>query len=95
MMLRQYLPILIFLGAGLLGFAAGELAATDPFLARFGAPPPHLELLAGAAGGVLALTLATLWKVTTRRSEAQRGSLLPAARVNQPQGPFPRAAAED
>ncbi len=89
------LPILIFLGAGLLGFAAGELAATDPFLARFGAPPPHVELLAGAAGGVLALTLATLWKLMTRSREAERRSPLPAARANQPQGPLSRGAAED
>ena len=64
------LPILIFLGAGLLGFAAGELAATDPFLARFSELPPHLELLAGAAGGVLALTLASLWKVADERDGA-------------------------
>ena len=38
-------PSLIFLGAGLLGFAAGELAATDPVLARYGEMPPHLDLM--------------------------------------------------
>jgi YjbE family integral membrane protein len=73
MKLFDRLPMLIFLGAGLLGFAAGELAATDPFLERFGAHPPHAELLAGAAGGVLALTLATLWKVK-RRIDDKRGA---------------------
>jgi YjbE family integral membrane protein len=63
-------PSLIFLGAGLLGFAAGELAATDPVVARYGEMPPHLDLIAGAAGGVLALSLALLWKrITLARAE--------------------------
>lgn len=66
MKLFDRLPILILLGAGLLGFAAGELAAGDPFLARFGALPPHFELLAGVGGCALALALATLWKRITR-----------------------------
>jgi len=65
------LPILIFAGAGLLGFAAGELAATDPFLARLGALP-NFETLLGAASALLVLTLATLWKVMTERSEKRR-----------------------
>ena len=69
MKILDRLPILVFLGAGILGFEAGQLAAADPFLERFGASPPHFELLAGAAGGVLALALAALWKVITRRSE--------------------------
>jgi len=67
------LPILIFLGAGLLGFAAGELAATDPFLARLGAPPQHFEIFAGAAGGVLALALAMLWRGLRRSRMAGNG----------------------
>jgi len=63
-------PSLIFLGAGLLGFAAGELAVTDPVLARWGELPPHADLLAGAAGGFLALTIALLWKrITLTRTE--------------------------
>ncbi len=86
MKLFDRLPILVFLGAGLLGFAAGELAATDPFLARFAPLPAHLELLAGAAGGVLALTLATLWKVATRNAPVPE---------NQPQGPLSRGIGED
>jgi len=94
MRIFERLPILIFLGAGLLGFAAGELAASDPFLARFDTAPPHFELLAGAASGVLALTLATLWKAVTRSRQKKRGSDLPATRANQPQGPL-RGAAED
>jgi YjbE family integral membrane protein len=90
------LPILIFLGAGLLGFAAGELAAGDAFLARFGAPPPHLDVLAGAAVCVLVLALATLWKVTAKGAAAGRRALLPEAGAsNQPQGPLSRRLTED
>jgi len=90
------LPILIYLGAGLLGFAAGDLAAGDPFLERFGALPPHFELLAGGAGGVLALTLATLWRVITRDAAPKRRSAFPRAGASdQPQGPLSRGASED
>ncbi len=68
------LPILIFLGAGLLGFAAGELAAGDPVLARFSELPPHIDLIAGAAGGILALALALLWKGLKSGGTARHGS---------------------
>jgi hypothetical protein len=90
MKLFDRFPILVLLGAALLGFAAGELAAGDPFLERFGALPPHFELLAGAAGGVLALALAMLWKAIVERRTPPPGS-----RVDQPQGPLSRGAAED
>jgi YjbE family integral membrane protein len=90
MKLFDRLPILVLLGAALLGFAAGELAAGDLFLERFGALPPHFELLAGAAGGVLALALAMLWKAIVERRTPP-----PASRVDQPQGPLSRGAAED
>jgi len=62
------LPILIFAGAGLLGYAAGELTATDPFLARLGAPPPHLETLAGGAGCLFVLAVATMWKFWRKKA---------------------------
>lgn len=74
MKILDRLPILIFAGAGLLGFEAGELAAADPYLDRFGAAPPsHFETLAGAAGCVLVLAVATLWKLMTRSGE-KRGA---------------------
>jgi YjbE family integral membrane protein len=87
------LPVLIFPGSGILGFAAGELAVTDPVLARFGELPPHLDILAGAAGCLLVLTLATLWKVMTRNGAPELRSGAQAS--NQPQGPLSRRAAED
>jgi len=87
------LPILVFPGSGILGFAAGELAASDPFLARFGELPPHLDILAGAAGCVLVLTLATLWKVMTRNGAP--GLRSGTQTSHQPHGPFSRGAAED
>jgi len=73
MKILDRLPILIFAGAGILGFEAGELAAGDPFLARFGEPPPHFAAFAGAAGCLLVLALAMLWKVGASRSE-KRGA---------------------
>ncbi|ARN79746.1 TerC family protein [Methylocystis bryophila] len=85
-------PILIFLGAGLLGFAAGELATTDPFLARFGALPPHADILAGAAVCALVLALAWLWKAATRDAATPERRFLSSS---QPQGPLSRGAAED
>jgi YjbE family integral membrane protein len=72
MKILDRLPILVFLGAGILGFEAGQLAAADPFLERFGASPPHFENLLGAVGCVLVLVLATLWKFATAQDEKPR-----------------------
>jgi len=72
MKILDRLPILVFLGAGILGFEAGQLAAADPFLARFGPSPPHFENLLGAVGCVLVLVLATLWKLATAQGEKPR-----------------------
>ena len=53
-------PIIITIGAALLGFLAGEMLVTDPAVtARFGAVSHTIELLAGVIGAVLVVALGT------------------------------------
>jgi YjbE family integral membrane protein len=53
MKVMERLPIIITLGAGLLGYLAGQMMATDPALAAwFQAHVPHAELVFGAIGAV-------------------------------------------
>src|SRR5512139_3987650 len=54
-------PIIITLGAGLLGFLAGEMLLTDPAVsARFGEMPHDIVNIAGAIGAVLVVAVG-LW----------------------------------
>ena len=51
-------PIIITLGAALLGWLAGEMVVTDPaFIERFGVQPDWRHLLAGAFGAGLVVLL--------------------------------------
>jgi YjbE family integral membrane protein len=53
-------PIIITIGAALLGFLAGEMLVTDPAVtAYFGTVGPTLEMLAGATGAALVVALGT------------------------------------
>ena len=53
-------PIIITVGAALLGFLAGEMLVTDPAVtARFGAASHTTELVAGAIGAALVVALGT------------------------------------
>ena len=52
-------PIIITLGAALLGFLAGEMLATDPALKDFFATMPQAEMWLGALGAVLVVALGT------------------------------------
>jgi YjbE family integral membrane protein len=53
-------PIIITIGAALLGFLAGEMLVTDPAVtARFGAASHATELIAGAIGAALVVALGT------------------------------------
>ena len=53
-------PIIITVGAALLGFLAGEMLVTDPAVtAQFGAASHTTELVAGAIGAVLVVALGT------------------------------------
>ena len=62
-------PIIITLGAGLLGFLAGEMVFTDPATVRhFGEPSHTVVNAAGLAGAALVIALGQLIK---RRQAAQ------------------------
>ncbi len=66
-------PIIITIGAALLGFLAGEMLLTDPAIsARFGEPSHMMVNLAGAAGAalVVALGMALQRRQTARRKAA-------------------------
>jgi YjbE family integral membrane protein len=53
-------PIIITVGAALLGYLAGEMLVTDPAAtARFGAASHTTELIAGAIGATLVVVLGT------------------------------------
>jgi YjbE family integral membrane protein len=60
-------PVLVWVGAGLLGWVAGEVIATDPVLAgllaaRFGGKlAAHVELAAAVAGAILVVAAGGLW----------------------------------
>jgi YjbE family integral membrane protein len=74
MAVLNYFPLLVWAGAGLLGWIAGKLAASDPILADAAAPlaetaTSEVELtssLVGAAGVVTAGAIRRLW--TLRRA---------------------------
>ncbi len=57
--LLQRFPILVVIGAALLGWVAGEIMASDPALPHWLGPlPENVELLSAGAGAVLILALA-------------------------------------
>jgi YjbE family integral membrane protein len=64
MWVLERLPLLIWAGAILLGWIAGDLLATDLGLANLLGPPTMewLGIVAGPAGAVMVLTLALLWR---------------------------------
>ena len=61
-------PIIITLGAALLGFLAGEMLATDPALQDFFASMPQAEMWLGALGAALVVALGTYF---ARRAKAK------------------------
>ena len=63
-------PIIITIGAALLGFLAGEMLPTDPAIsARFGEPSHTLVNIAGALGAALVVALGMLLQ---KRQSAKR-----------------------
>jgi predicted tellurium resistance membrane protein TerC len=53
-------PIIVTIGAALLGFLAGEMLVTDPAVTtRFGAVSNAIEIVAGIVGAVLVVALGT------------------------------------
>ena len=63
-------PIIITLGAALLGFLAGEMLATDPALKGFFADMPQAEIWLGALGAVLVVALGTYIAKKGKRESA-------------------------
>jgi len=64
--LLERFPILIWGGAGILGWVAGEIFASDAVVLNFfsGYEPGHVELVAQVAGVVLALGCGFIWRST-------------------------------
>ncbi len=64
-------PIIITIGAALLGFLAGEMLLTDPAItARFGAMSEQTVLIGGIVGAVLVVALGTFLQKRKPASEA-------------------------
>jgi YjbE family integral membrane protein len=74
MALLSRFPIFVWLGAGLLGWVAGEMLITDPWLdAQLGPTLAHrLELPAAALGALLVIGFGYLLKRKGRKAEAER-----------------------
>lgn len=64
--LLERFPILIWGGAGILGWVAGEIFASDAVVLSFfsGYEPEHVGLAAQVAGAVLALGCGFIWRST-------------------------------
>ncbi|TDX67195.1 YjbE family integral membrane protein [Methylosinus sp. sav-2] len=66
-------PILVWAGAGLLGWISGELIASDPIWEKFGwTAPAHFEFAASVAGAVLVLVAGFIAVKLEERAEARR-----------------------
>ena len=64
-------PIIITIGAALLGFLAGEMLLTDPAVtAQFGAMSEHVVSLAGVIGAILVVAVGTWMKKRREASHA-------------------------
>ncbi|NJO54832.1 MAG: TerC family protein [Bacteroidales bacterium] len=70
MRLLERYPVMIWVGAGLLGWVAGEIVVSEPLIvAWYGSKLPHALELAVAASGAL-LVLAIGWFLARRRRRA-------------------------
>jgi YjbE family integral membrane protein len=81
MALLDKFPILVWAGAGLLGWVVGEVIATDPVVvgyltSRFGANVAHqVELASAALGVLLVLLVGGLWRRSKQREHAAHGNV--------------------
>jgi YjbE family integral membrane protein len=71
--LMTRLPILIWLGAAILGWAGGQLIARDPAFKLLALTAPPSETWIGALGGALVLFWAMLVKMLRKRQSAKLG----------------------
>jgi YjbE family integral membrane protein len=74
MALLSRFPVFVWLGAGLLGWVAGQMLITDPWLdERLGTSLAHrLELPAAALGAAIVIGLGYVLRRRAHRSEAER-----------------------
>jgi YjbE family integral membrane protein len=63
-------PIIITIGAGLLGWVAGEMAMSDPAISGWAANQHTLHMLAPAIGALLVIAIGK-WMVSRAASQAQ------------------------
>src|SRR2546423_5173519 len=81
MALLDRFPILVWAGAGLLGWIVGEVIATDPVIAgylttRFGADVAHqVEIGSAVLGVVLVLLVGGLWRRARLRQQPAQGNV--------------------
>src|SRR5690606_3943010 len=69
-------PIVIMLGAGLLGWIAGGMLVTDVSVAEhFGSPSPMLKLIVESTTAVLVMAVGKWLAVRKRRTVEARGAL--------------------
>ncbi len=69
--LMERWPIIITLGAALLGFVAGEMLASDPAVDQwFLAIHPHIGYIVGLAGALLVLAIGKMWAVQSMKKAA-------------------------
>ena len=66
--LIERFPIVVAAGAGLLGFVAGEMVASDPVLARFGTQPAWLSTALGLALAALVVVVGIAWRRAAARA---------------------------
>ena len=77
MSLLDRFPILVWAGAGLLGWIVGEVIATDPVVvawltAKYGAAVAHqVEIAAAVVGAILVLVVGGAWRRSKVQSESK------------------------
>jgi predicted tellurium resistance membrane protein TerC len=77
MALLDRFPILVWAGAGLLGWIAGEVIATDPVVANwlnanYGPAVAHqVEIAAAVVGAVLVLVVGGAWRRSKLQAESK------------------------
>ena len=70
--LMERAPLIVTAGAALLGFVAGEMAASDPVVAEWIVVPPWFGYVLGAALALLVVLLG-IWRSQRTRQEAGSG----------------------
>lgn len=66
-------PLLVWAGAALLGWIAGEMIVTDPSIAAHVAPIPHAHHVAAAIGTAVVIAVASIWKIAARPARSIPG----------------------